>query len=707
LIGVIAYFVIAGPRFLIPGNVAWLVGGDPLFHYLGWAFFRNSPWSWPIGLNPLYGMDFSNSIVFSDSIPLFAILFKAVSGILGHPFQYFGIWTLFCFVMQAVLAYRLVGLISNSAKIQALGSVLFLFSPPLLFRLSLHASLMAHFLILVALYLSLKPLPKPWDSRVRLLHPLSWMALMCLAITIHFYLAVMVIFLWVSDLASRTVIQKFTSYRSATFEMIAMTLFTFFVEWQTGYFAIQSGAGASGGFGDFRTNLLALFNSRAWSYFLPPIDYRDSVEIATGEGFQFLGTGSLFLLLCALFSIATKRMSISSIFTTIWGRYRYLLSALVLMALISFSNHIGIGAWNIRIPFPEKIIALFGFVRSSSRLFWPMYYMILFVSLYCVIRSYGSRYVILILGLAAALQVVDTSAGWLPIRAKISLSPTSEFKTVLKNSFWRNAGLHYQNVVSNGREGVWEDFGVYASQYRMATNIVRLARVDGGRESDFFNLVQKQLNIGPLNSKSLYILGEWKLAPDKAAYSHISFNPDADLLARIDGFNILAPGWKTCNTCSQVDPSFHLIQLQPKVQIGEVIHFDKTGDGRSKFMLNGWGYTEDWGTWATQPVASVVIPLPKGGPSKLIVKANAFIASPHPGQSLDIVINGSIVIRRLLLKQSKGNIFEINLPKGLGNAGEAVQIDFHSLSAISPKSAGLGQDERQLGIGLVSMAFAR
>ena len=27
-------------------------------------------------------------------------------------------------------------------------------------------------------------------------------------------------------------------------------------------------------------------------------------------------------------------------------------------------------------------------------------------------------------------------------------------------------------------------------------------------------------------------------------------NQDTDLLARIDGFNVIAPGWKTCEACS-------------------------------------------------------------------------------------------------------------------------------------------------------------
>ena len=40
LIGATAFFLIAGPHFLNPLNIAWLTGGDSLQHYLGWAFFR-------------------------------------------------------------------------------------------------------------------------------------------------------------------------------------------------------------------------------------------------------------------------------------------------------------------------------------------------------------------------------------------------------------------------------------------------------------------------------------------------------------------------------------------------------------------------------------------------------------------------------------------------------------------------------------------
>jgi hypothetical protein len=702
LIGVMAFLVIAGPRFLDPTNVAWLVGGDPLQHYLGWAFYRNSPWTWPVGLNPLYGMEFSNSIVFTDSIPLLAIPFKAISQFLPYPFQYLGIWVLLCFVLQAYFSFRLIGLITNSIAIQCLGSVLFLFSPPLIFRLSLHESLMGHFIVLAALYLNLKPNGKAIETKKNNLHSFAWIILLSIAVLTHFYLAVMVFVLWLADLSSRSFISKNVSYVKILFEALLTIGVIGFIAWQAGYFAIEGASGATRGFRDFRTNLLALFNSREWSYLLRPILLRDAVEAATGEGFQFLGAGSLFLLICAVYGFLIRKISVRVTVIFAWKSYRALIIALGVLALISISNHVGLGPWNFTIPLPEFVINLLSIVRASSRLFWPLYYTIILAIIWAVIKAFTSRSAFILFFIAALLQVVDTSAGWLPIREKVSLSSSPEFKSQLQSPFWMAAGQHYKNIVVNGGQNNWESFGIFASSNQMATNIAYLARADFSKERESFAAVNQQLHQGPLNEKTLYVFQDWKSAPD-----HLQFDPQNDLLARIDGVNLLAPGWKTCSTCPQISKDLELSQLAPALEIGQIVDFTKAGNGRANFMLGGWGFTEEWGTWATDQSAKVVLPMPKGDPTRLIIKANAFLSPQHTEQVVDIAVNGIRVADHMTLKQAKGDILEIKLPRGTKTAGEPVVIEFRSLDAISPKDAGLGPDERKLGIGLVSIQFAR
>jgi len=102
LLGCIFFYSVVGIGPLDPQNLSWIFGRfDPPQHYLGWSFYRNSPWSLPIGSNPNYGIDIGSSVVYSDSVPIMAIFFKLLSPFLGSPFQYFGIWLLICFALQA------------------------------------------------------------------------------------------------------------------------------------------------------------------------------------------------------------------------------------------------------------------------------------------------------------------------------------------------------------------------------------------------------------------------------------------------------------------------------------------------------------------------------------------------------------------------------------------------------------------------------
>jgi hypothetical protein len=74
---------------------------------------------------------------------------------------------------------------------------------------------------------------------------------------------------------------------------------------------------------------------------------------------------------------------------------------------------------------------------------------------------------------------------------------------------------------------------------------------------------------------------------------------------------------------------------------------------------------------------------------------------------VEVSINGIRIANQMTLKQAKGNTLEIKLPTGIIKAGEPLNVDFRSLDAISPMAAGLGPDERKLGIGLVSIQFIR
>ena len=71
-------------------NVDWLLGGaDTSNSQNAWTFFKNDKWYFPLAKNPNYGLEIGTSIIFTDSIPILALLFKLFKSFLGENFQYF------------------------------------------------------------------------------------------------------------------------------------------------------------------------------------------------------------------------------------------------------------------------------------------------------------------------------------------------------------------------------------------------------------------------------------------------------------------------------------------------------------------------------------------------------------------------------------------------------------------------------------------
>ena len=74
LLGGIAFVLIYGVKILNPLYTDWLLtGGDPSQHYLGWEFFRRSDWYFPLGLTDQLAYPLKTSVIYTDSIPIFAV----------------------------------------------------------------------------------------------------------------------------------------------------------------------------------------------------------------------------------------------------------------------------------------------------------------------------------------------------------------------------------------------------------------------------------------------------------------------------------------------------------------------------------------------------------------------------------------------------------------------------------------------------------
>ena len=694
--------MVVGPSALSPTVLDLARGVDPFKDYVGWMFFRNSPWSFPVGLNPTYGLDFSSSIVFSDSIPLMAFLFKAIGFALPETFQYLGIWTLICFVLQAYFAWLVLGLMTQNKWLQFFACAILVFAPPMLWRVNQHTALVAHFMILVAFYLIFSP---ERNSKV-FNKGILWALLLGATVLTHFSLFVIVAALWAANLVDQIVFSvsdRLINLKKAFLQVISIGLLITFLMWQAGYFAVSSSSGSLGGYGFFRMNLLSPFDPKGWSYLLRtlplPSDY--------GEGYMYFGLGLLLLWPFALYKLV-RDGSIRALLKSQIFKHLFLILALIALSLFAITNHIAIGRKEFGFGISDSVYAIASIFRASGRFFWPMFYALNLVCIFIVIRAYTKRFAIILLGIAGLIQVIDTSAGWRAMHQQIS-DPAKNIphELNLTNPFWDQAAKHYQEVQlvpPQDKAAGWDQIALYAAKHHLSTNAVFFARADIGKLSKAQEAFMNSLYGSNWNPKSLYVLQSDVVLP---AYFHS--NPEADLLVGFDGFAILAPNWKSCKDCPVIQENLRdeLNQLTKQIVLNKPFGFGK-GQLGNRFLIGvggSWAWPEEWGVWSNGDQAKLILPVPKGvAPKQLKLTVRAFVSALHAKQDVEVFIDG-MPPQTISLSDPNTNNWVINLPGNIDQK-KYLELQFRFKNPASPKDVGgVPGDDRKLGMGLISAQF--
>lgn len=528
LIGVAACLLITGLTMLDPGNIHWLTQGDLAQSYLGWAFYRHAPWGWPPGTNSLYGAGLHTSVYYSDSIPLLAMLFKPWASWLPEPFQYFGLWVLACFVLQAWFAWRLLGLVTHNPLVQGLGVLFFVFAPPMLLRLGGHMALVGHWIVLAAIYLCLRP-----DRRRQ---TLCWGWLLAVAIMVHAYLFAIAAAIWLADMLQRFRMSGQGAASSRVKALLPGLLFiaamAILAAWIAGLFMVSGHGAQAEGFGYYKMNVLAPFNGAGWSHL--GLNFPQSG--GEYEGFNYFGLGGLALILSAVVIVVTRRQSPCALRIP-----RPLLWMALLLAIAAITCNIGIGSLQWHVPLPEKLWAALSRLplQSTGRLFWASYYIVLAAALFVLLQSCSLRWQVAVLAGAVVLQCLDLAPAFANLHAMLSARARSESVPGLHGAFWDNAGQRYATlrVVPLAKPSDWERLAFYANSQRMGLDAVQLARMDMGIFISLYNDQQSALLSGQLDVRTLYLLDDRELAVARAIPAQRA------ALFRLDGKNVLAPAW--------------------------------------------------------------------------------------------------------------------------------------------------------------------
>lgn len=444
LLGGIAFVLIYGVKILNPLYTDWLLtGGDPSQHYLGWEFFRRSDWYFPLGLTDQLAYPLKTSVIYTDSIPIFAVFFKLFRSILPRQFQYFGIWGLLCFVLQGYYAAKILGERSSSKTVILAGSVFFIVSPIMIFRMYYHTALAAHWLILLAIYFYSKH-EKEYRDIFRPV--MQWGILGILIGSIHLYFvpmcgAILLGYILCSIWKERKIRIRFF------YPGISFSVGLFLTIYLLGGFSSGADTGTNN-LGLFSFNLNAFLNPMSYSTLLKNTSLWNWPFYTQGqyEGFSYLGMGIILLCACGIV------LMIRNIFRRRKPSVYQVMTVLMSIGLIALAASPTI-TWNdkllLQLPYSSTIYKYWGIFGSCGRMAWPVVYFLMIFGITSIGDMKWKRKEIscVVLILACLVQVVDLS-GQLYKRHE-NYSEKVVYQSPLAGSVWDDiiSSGEYKHVV--------------------------------------------------------------------------------------------------------------------------------------------------------------------------------------------------------------------------------------------------------------------
>lgn len=407
LIGIGAFLLIYGTTPLHVTNDAWIMAGydetDIIQHYSGWLAFRNSDWTFPLGVASDMAVGDGTCISYTDSIPWAAIAFKLFRTALPETFQYFGWYALLCYMLQGIAAWKILWRKSKSILYSSVGAVLFIFAPILMERSLRHTALGSQWLILFAVLVWLNHRDCPKRR-----HYAEFLLLLVLAIGIHPYflpmVAVFLILCMMEDLRRGNAF--------CILYLAADLVLTYAVGCVIG--VLGTGVQTSrDGYGFYSMNLNAVYNPTScggytWSSLVkvhPQI-------LGNYDGFNYLGAGVfagilILLVLETVFRTAGREKCGRHWLVRNWMA----LVMLLLCFLFAVSNVVTLNDRELlSIPLPQSLVNLCGIFRASSRLFYPVYYCMMIGLLYGIWhyrKRIGRRSAEALVCLVVLLQLLD------------------------------------------------------------------------------------------------------------------------------------------------------------------------------------------------------------------------------------------------------------------------------------------------------------
>ncbi len=684
VVSLILTIFFVGQNNLWLSRVDWLYGhGDLTNAQLSWQYFQHDKWHFPIGKNPSYGLEISNSIVFTDNIPLFAIFFKILNPFLPDKFQYYSLWIFICLFLQLYFSYILLEKTTLNKNFSLFASFLLLLVPFLFFRLSHHFSLGAHWLILYSFYTVYFI-----EEKNKNFH---WFVLIALSLLIHLYFTVMIFIIYGCSLLEIYLKRKNIKI---FFGLLLKILFALVLMYVIGYFESSPVNSVSSGYGEFKMDLFSFLDPKipstsSWSYFL------NDINITHLEGFIYLGLGNIILISFAFILFLKNREKNKSKknnfpFLRIANLY------IVIFFLWSLTTNFSVyGNKIFSLNLPDYLFGLLSIFSSTGRFAWPVVYILILYALIYVFKNL-KKFNFSVILICLVIQIFDITLG------------------LYNNSLANNKTNNYQKldpiwgVIENNYDKIrttylYNNYGpifiklskILGNLKNIETDIILNASMDRKKAAEVrYNLINK-INQNELDNNTAYIIDN---IGHLVQLKKIFENKDVGFFKR-DNFWIMLPDKKSIMT--EKDKN-NLNKINTDTAI-----LNKKYELMFKKNFQGFGWTHNFGEkgiWTEGERSFLLFKLPNSEKKiDFILDIQPYISNKKKDQSLEILINKNLKkqINFFENKKSQKIKFVIN-PE---TTRKDIIIEFKNKGLISPYDIFESPDARKLGVLLKSIEF--
>jgi len=531
IVAIIVFQITYGFEVLDPTNINWLMAAyhDWGTHYLGWAFYRNDPWGFPLTDVQSYFYPIGTNVGFTDTIPLLALFFKIFSGILPEDFQFYGIWFLVCYFLVAFYSIKILRLYNVRSIYILLGVFLITANPVLAFR-GMHPSLCAHWILLASIY---NFLIKSNNDTVYKINK-NQILLLILSATINPYLTAMVAGFNIIVPLKHYFYEKTIKIKQLIIYPLIAFVSSIIIWVVFGLLVFDNNTNLDVGniYGLYAFNLNSFFNSYGhYSKFFPHLGM---VTDNQHEGFGYLGFGIILLFLIAVLYVLFFKRQVF-----------YNNKSLILLFLLSF--FLFLFAVSNQVSFGTKVIfnyPTFGFIeklgnifRAIGRFIWVDYYLILFFSIIVVSKVRINKDLkLLVFLLIFSVQLYDIE-NLLTSRKLISGS----FSTKLQDDKWINIFKEFDEVITYPPytnnlvyNMDYQDLSFLALKAKRPITNGYVARENLSDSKRFKDTLANILKRGEISKDKIYVINSANLKD-----FNVLFYKDKVNLKRLDNFYLI------------------------------------------------------------------------------------------------------------------------------------------------------------------------